>query len=1173
MKNKDKQVYKFFGEKELNFLREIYKNTSDSKGLGISVVALAPNKNTKYLAIPIDRIFQKDEKVIKEIQEFIAINGNYTFYFTKHLHFLNLLENENPSEKTMSKRVSFVVFDYDLKLAHSKKSYPVILDEDFDNFLEKIKEKAKIIVDNLKERIKWKYNFSGKIKIYAVFSGSGLHFYFVIPKELNLTKKSENFLFKALVSLLKKLMPNEFYIDNYKFELDQNFRENTILIKLPGTPVIKYRFKESVPFSEILFSEEIKFEEAKYSFKKFVLEFLQEKIKSVSEIEDYELMFAYKVGFWFYYNLLEKNSIFSKYHVISDYAMQNLERKIYGVSLEDLMRGYIEVEEPIIKINEIKRKKGDISKWLYPFFKKWISTIKEINGSRQIFLTAVHSYLLKYLELDEKTSIELLKPVLERLVEDGLEDPRDVQTQRIIAIIRNCKRKQENELLSFKNLLSKSIDDDELIENIKKDLDLMISQNLDIKKRIEVKKEKINKPIELKDEFVEFETYRIYKKIRGRILLIKFHVNAKKINKYRLSEKIVLSYYATVSATRVEIFEKESNKNYSIGEKKVSLGFFTLPMFRSKYLDLDEVNIMNLFEEEVQKETIKTLDMLSYVNFKDKSKSLVLEDVMADDDKLMRLMRKSVDSLSDYKGDYSKILRIILNNSQEMNEVRVPFFGIVGGKIGVLTPRNSIIKSLPLFLNSKEFVNKYIVFYKKLFENGKETKNIILRDVAEKLMKFFEYDPLSKFVFEFTLASLFRIPIMVQQKLNVFPSVLMVGMSGFGKTSRGDFLSQIVTFHSDYVSESTFGGSGIRYESLHYIVAPLHVDERKTLKKLVEDLKDQSTKPFLSNTKYSQNLDVAQKILLVRNLFITTNKFRLDDEALEDRFFVIDIDNTEIKNMVNYNSDAKKLYFELKKKVQYVGLSVYEEWKDYIDLVETMEQYDRVDSLKGFLEFSGSIAKRFFTKYLGEEGSLKYVPVIESKLGRILLREKTAEGVLLESQKLWLFVRDKIIKKFQENHLLKTFSKWIPRLIKIPRSEIQMLGDEVDELNEIFSTLRVLGIGFEARLVKENNVQFYKFYLLLLREFLDKNIKEDFGISSLDKLRKLLNKDKEFSKYLIRFSNDDQENNESYRIVSRIIKDEGNNKLKKERVKNAIRIDFSLFLGEDVEQEGGVEIE
>lgn len=249
-----------------------------------------------------------------------------------------------------------------------------------------------------------------------------------------------------------------------------------------------------------------------------------------------------------------------------------------------------------------------------------------------------------------------------------------------------------------------------------------------------------------------------------------------------------------------------------------------------------------------------------------------------------------------------------------------------------------IDKDKILFPNKYDILNRdnteFLNSYKAIFNNLDIIEIDNIKNILYNLHEYIKDDEVSKLVLEYSITSIFKFWLLKTQKLNMFPHLILIGKSGYGKTMRISLLYSQLFMNIDIPYSADFlKGSGIRLQNEGWVTMPMWVDEIKTIPYQIYDiLKMIATKPLTTTYKYTIN-QTKKVYISMRPLIISTNQLIINDIALNNRCLTINADSYELQKDAKYYNDIhKKLY----NNIHLLGKYIYQNINIFINEIENL---------------------------------------------------------------------------------------------------------------------------------------------------------------------------------------------------------------------------------------------
>ncbi|WP_457613571.1 FeoC-like transcriptional regulator [Methanocaldococcus sp.] len=247
--------------------------------------------------------------------------------------------------------------------------------------------------------------------------------------------------------------------------------------------------------------------------------------------------------------------------------------------------------------------------------------------------------------------------------------------------------------------------------------------------------------------------------------------------------------------------------------------------------------------------------------------------------------------------------------------------------------------------------------FKELLETQYTEEEI--KEIINLLYQYLGNDELSKIIFEYYLASLFRYYLMDTRRLDKFPYLLIKGKQGIGKSARMSIFNKMFLNTENAYSADDVRGSASKIAKEQYINLPMWFDELTEFpNRLKEMLKKLGTKKDDILKRGNKSMEKEDYRFYIRRPFIiSTNKFSLDDPALLDRFIVVDANECYLEN----HSDIGKKLFPI---IHKLGVWIYDNIEDFREFVDSLKfPYDREYCNKIVMHIGRELAKYLFGKF------------------------------------------------------------------------------------------------------------------------------------------------------------------------------------------------------------------
>ncbi|MCS3922047.1 hypothetical protein M2325_000732 [Methanococcus voltae PS] len=385
------------------------------------------------------------------------------------------------------------------------------------------------------------------------------------------------------------------------------------------------------------------------------------------------------------------------------------------------------------------------------------------------------------------------------------------------------------------------------------------------------------------------------------------------------------------------INKETERRTNSDGEEIVrtrSLAYFTTPKLVNKqFFDLHDV--LKGKELEINKEFIDIFDDYAFYDFVEVAKS-------------------GNGGHQKYLYEYDLIYKWILKKF-EVDECKkvTKAWGYYNKDTIILPPEWELPRDTPQVYYKKDFKELFKIKY-----TDDDVKDII------KHLKCYLQDDVSKWILEYTMASVFRYYFISNKRLDMFPNLIVTGLHAQGKSARVRLLfSKLLLNSENQYGETVVQGSPIRLEGEQWINVPMLYDELKEIPKRLEGiLKRIGTGVSDIGHRYKRD-GSWNGTSIIRPIMITTNDLSIKDIALISRCIIIDIDNIKTVNTVDE-------YRYLDDKIHILGRWIYDNLGMIGEQIENLEfSGDREKAKENVIKIGRAILGAIFAYF--EES---YVP-------------------------------------------------------------------------------------------------------------------------------------------------------------------------------------------------------
>ncbi|MCS3901729.1 hypothetical protein [Methanococcus voltae] len=321
------------------------------------------------------------------------------------------------------------------------------------------------------------------------------------------------------------------------------------------------------------------------------------------------------------------------------------------------------------------------------------------------------------------------------------------------------------------------------------------------------------------------------------------------------------------------INKETERRTNSDGEEIVrtrSLAYFTKPKLVNKHF-FDLHDVLKGKELEINKEFIDIFDDYAFYDFVEVAKS-------------------GNGGHQKYLYEYDLIYKWILKKF-EVDECKkvTKSYGYFDKSHIILPNEWELPRKTAMLHYKRDFI--------KLF-NEKYTEEDI-KDIVKHL-KLYLQDDVSKWILEYTMASVFRYYFLSNRKIDMFPNLIVTGLHAQGKSARVRLLFSKLLLNSEYqYGEAVTQGTGIRLEEEQWVNLPMLFDELKEIPKKLEGMIKRIGTGAEDVTQRYRRDGEWNGSSVIRPLLITTNDLNVNDMALISRCIIVDIDDIKTVNTID----------------------------------------------------------------------------------------------------------------------------------------------------------------------------------------------------------------------------------------------------------------------------------
>jgi len=367
------------------------------------------------------------------------------------------------------------------------------------------------------------------------------------------------------------------------------------------------------------------------------------------------------------------------------------------------------------------------------------------------------------------------------------------------------------------------------------------------------------------------------------------------------------------------------------------------------------------------------------------------DDINSFDDFIKTVKKTGNFPYEQYLHEYNRLFEYVIKRYKEDAKMikRTGIYGYFGEEKNILHGWESD-KDSPRAKDFKELL--------KMDPEEEEVKELLI-----DLKKYFGSEDFIKIIFEYGLASIFRYDLMNpnNKKLHKFPFLLVIGKQAIGKTARMNlvFNKLLLNSNTPYLNDD-LEGSKSKMAKEQFINLPMWFDELEEFPPQMKELiKQMATQQVGIVTRGNKNVTKADHVFLIRRPFIiSTNKFKIHDPALMDRFIVLSAYDYELEN----NSEiSQKILPDVNKIGAWIFKNI-ELLKKHIDTLEY--DFAREEANNNTIMIGREIAKTIYGHFgLEYEPSTKIIygdsniSTSNDKLKKIILSEAISLSTWLEA--------------------------------------------------------------------------------------------------------------------------------------------------------------------------------
>lgn len=269
---------------------------------------------------------------------------------------------------------------------------------------------------------------------------------------------------------------------------------------------------------------------------------------------------------------------------------------------------------------------------------------------------------------------------------------------------------------------------------------------------------------------------------------------------------------------------------------------------------------------------------------------------------------------------------------------------------------------------------EYEVLNKELYEDDRDYKSFInifkeqdiskeeLEEIVDYLYRYVSNDDYSKIIFAYGFASIFRLYLMEEYGLRLFPYLMMISQSpNRGKSTTAKLLINSIFLGYDInVSESSkiTMGSVKRLIEKQYGSIPLFIDEFAGFGDNEEVYKEFATQSIYdTNLGYGNRIKNYNLVLRRGGLVSSTNKLAKEiPDALRDRYLLSNFENR--KGYVGVDDDVTYLAKNLHKISKFI-------WTNMLDFKQSIniKSNDRTNAKVEVLNVGMQLVNSFFLRF------------------------------------------------------------------------------------------------------------------------------------------------------------------------------------------------------------------
>ncbi|MCS3901763.1 hypothetical protein [Methanococcus voltae] len=379
------------------------------------------------------------------------------------------------------------------------------------------------------------------------------------------------------------------------------------------------------------------------------------------------------------------------------------------------------------------------------------------------------------------------------------------------------------------------------------------------------------------------------------------------------------------------INKETERRTNSDGEEIVrtrSLAYFTKPKLVNKHF-FDLHDVLKGKELEINKEFIDIFDDYAFYDFVEVAKS-------------------GNGGHQKYLYEYDLIYKWILKKF-EVDECKkvTKAWGYYNKDTIILPPEWELPRKTAMLHYKRDFI--------KLF-NEKYEEDDIKKIV--KHLKLYLQDDVSKWILEYTMASVFRYYFLSNRKIDMFPNLIVTGLHAQGKSARVRLLFSKLLLNSEYqYGEAVTQGTGIRLEEEQWVNLPMLFDELKEIPKKLEGMIKRIGTGAEDVTQRYRRDGEWNGSSVIRPLLITTNDLNVNDMALISRCIIVDIDDIKTVNTID---EYRWLY----DKIHLLGRWIYDNLSMIGKQIENLEfSGDREKAKENVIKIGRAILGAIFSYF------------------------------------------------------------------------------------------------------------------------------------------------------------------------------------------------------------------